>query len=37
MEKINEPTIAKDAKKVPKRIRNAWADRVRRFKGRIRP
>ena len=37
MEKVNEPTLASDAPNVPKRYRDAWTDRVRRFKSRIRP
>ena len=37
MEKVNEPTLASDAPKVPKRYRDAWADRVRKFKSRLRP
>ena len=37
MEKANEPTLASDAPKVPKRFRTAWADRVRKFKSRLRP
>ena len=36
MEKVNEPTLASDAPKVTKRFRDAWADRVRKFKSRIR-
>ena len=36
MEKVNEPTLASAAPKVPKRFRDAWADRVRKFKSRIR-
>lgn len=36
MEKVNEPTLASDAPKVPKRFRDAWASRVRQLKGRIR-
>jgi hypothetical protein len=37
MEKANEPTLANDAPEVPKRYRDAWAERVRKFKSRIRP
>jgi hypothetical protein len=37
LEKANEPTKAIDAPTVPKRYRDAWADRVRRFTSRIRP
>ena len=37
MEKGSEPTLAADAPKVPKRYRDAWADRVRKLKSRIRP
>ena len=37
LEKANESTKATDAPKVPKRYRDAWTDRVRRFKSRIRP
>lgn len=37
LEKANESTKATDAPTVPKRYRDAWSDRVRRFKSRIRP
>ena len=37
LEKTNEPTIGKDAPPPPKRIRNAWSNRVRKFKSSIRP
>jgi len=37
MEKANEPTLASDAPKVPRRYRDAWAERVRKFTSRIRP
>lgn len=37
MEKGSEPTLAADAPEVPKRYRDAWADRVRKLKSRIRP
>lgn len=37
LEKVNEPTQATDAPGVPKRYRNAWADRVRKFTSRIHP
>ena len=36
IDKANEPTTATDAPKPPRRVRDAWADRVRRFKSRIR-
>ena len=36
MEKGSEPTLAADAPEVPKRFRDAWADRVRKLKSRIR-
>ena len=36
LEKTNEPTIGKDAPPPPKRIRNAWSNRVRKFKSSIR-
>ncbi len=36
VEKANEATVATDAPDVPAGYTNAWADRVRRFKSRIR-
>lgn len=36
VEKANEATVATDAPDVPARYTDAWAERVRRFKGRIR-
>ena len=37
LEKMDEPTQATDAPSIPKRFRNAWADRVRKFKSRVHP
>lgn len=37
LEKMDEPTQATDAPSIPKRFRNAWAARVRKFKSRVHP